>query len=82
MWFHKTGMLVVGDNGEPSVYTACAVHNEHPKLINCYCARHKKTSKAPVFHVYSMQGFQITSGPTPFMGIGALAAQSGSLALQ
>ena len=25
----------MGDNGEPSIYTACAVHSEHLKLINC-----------------------------------------------
>ena len=35
MWFHKTGRFAVGDNGEPSIYTACAVHREHIKLINC-----------------------------------------------
>ena len=35
MWFHKTGRFAVGDNGEPSIYIACAVHSEHLKLINC-----------------------------------------------
>ena len=49
----------MGDNGEPSIYTACAVHSEHLKLINCHQdASQKKTSKAAVFHVYSMQGFK------------------------
>ena len=59
MLFHKTGRLVVGDKGEPLISTACAVHSEHLKLINCQqYARHNKTSKAAVFHVYSMQGFK------------------------
>ena len=35
MWFHKTARFAVGDNGEPSIYIACAVHSEHLKLINC-----------------------------------------------
>ena len=35
MWFHKTGRFASGDNGEPSISTACAIHSEHPKLINC-----------------------------------------------
>ena len=35
MWFHKTGRFAVGDNGEPSVSIAYAVHSEHQKLINC-----------------------------------------------
>ena len=54
MCFHKTGRFAVGDNGEPSISTECAVHSEHLKLINCV-ARHKETNKAAVFHVYSMQ---------------------------
>ena len=50
MWFYKTGRFAVGDNGEPSIYTACAVHSEHLKLINCQqYARHKETNKATVF---------------------------------
>ena len=40
---------MVGDNGEPSIYIACAVHSEHLKLIKCQqYARHKKTNKATV----------------------------------
>ena len=35
MWFHKTDRCAVGDNGEFSISTACAVHSEHLKLINC-----------------------------------------------
>ena len=35
MWFYKTGGFAVSDNGESSIYTACAVHNEHLKPINC-----------------------------------------------
>ena len=50
MWFHKTGRFAVGFNGEPLMSKACAVHNEQ-KLINCVSTRHKKTSKAAVFHV-------------------------------
>ena len=47
-------------NGESSISTACAVHIDHLKLINCdQYARHKKTSKVAVFHIYSMQGFKI-----------------------
>ena len=26
--------FAVGDNGESSIFTACAVHSEHLKLIN------------------------------------------------
>ena len=49
----------MGDNGKPSISIACAVHSEHQKLINYdHYARHKKTSKAAVFHVNSMQGFK------------------------
>ena len=59
MSFHNTGRFAVGDNGEPSISRACAVHSEHLKLINCQqYARHKKTNKAAVFHVYSIQGFK------------------------
>ena len=35
MWFYKTGRFVVGGNREPSISTACAVHRECLKLINC-----------------------------------------------
>ena len=53
----------MGDNGKPSISIACAVHSEHQKLINYdHYARHKKTSKAAVFHVNSMQGFKYPPG--------------------
>ena len=63
MWFHKTGRFAVGDNGESSIYVECGVHSEYLKLINCVnniyiYARHKKTSKAAVSYVYSVQGFK------------------------
>ena len=32
---YKADRFVVGDNGESLISTACAVHSEHLKLINC-----------------------------------------------
>ena len=52
MWFHKTGKFAVGDNGEPSISTACAVRSEHLKLINC--VNNMQDTRRQVRHLFFM----------------------------
>ena len=53
MWFRKTGKFAVGDNRELS--TACAVHSEHLKLINCVNNMQdtKRRQVTQLFFIYS-----------------------------
>ena len=52
MWFHNTGSFAVGDNGEPSISTACAVHSEHLKLI--YCVNNMQDTRRQVRQLFFM----------------------------
>ena len=72
MWFHKTGRFAVGDNGEPSISTACAVHSEHLKLINC----------VNNMFFMSSQCKAVSNRANAIRWHCCLSGQSGSLALQ
>ena len=52
MWFHETGMFAMGDKGEPSLCTTCAVHSEHLKLINC--VNNMQDTRRQVRHLFVM----------------------------
>ena len=78
MWFHKTGRFAVGDNGEPSIYIAYAVHSEHLKLINC--VNNMQDTRRQVRQLFFMSTqCKALNNLRANMGIVVLEAQSGSL---
>jgi len=80
MWFHKTGSFAVGDNGEPSISTACAVHSEYLKLI--ICVNNMQDTRRQVRQQLFMSSQCNALNNLRANAIVVLAAQSGSLALQ
>ena len=80
MWFHKTDRFVVGDNGEPSISTARAVHSEHLKLIICVNNMQDTRRQGRQLFFISTQYNALNN--LRANAIVDLAAQLGSLALQ
>ena len=73
----------MGDNGEPSISTACAVHSEHLKLINYDNNMQDTISQVRQLFFLSTQCKALNNlRASVIHGHCCLSAQSGSLALQ